>query len=136
MTITDRMIHSMPTQTPVESSTLAAGIAACFECAQICTACADACLAEGDVAMLRRCIRLNQDCADICTTTGRLLSRQTAFDPILARALIETCATACKQCGDECRQHGEHGMDHCRICAEACQRCYTACIELIEALAV
>jgi hypothetical protein len=38
--------------------------------------CADACLGEEKVEMLRRCIRLNLDCADVCNATGRMLSRQ------------------------------------------------------------
>src|SRR4029078_9113149 len=43
--------------------------------AQICTACADACLAEQMVEDLRPCIRLNLDCADICNVTGRIATR-------------------------------------------------------------
>ena len=34
--------------------------------AQVCTACADACLGEDDVGELTRCIRLDLDCADLC----------------------------------------------------------------------
>jgi hypothetical protein len=38
----------------------------CYSCAQTCISCADACLAEDMVDQLRQCIRLNQDCADLC----------------------------------------------------------------------
>ena len=51
-----------------------AGIEACFERAQACTACADACLSEDMVAELTKCIRTCTDCADLCDTTGRVLS--------------------------------------------------------------
>ena len=51
----------------------------CFDCAQTCTVCADACLGEDMVQELVRCIRLDLDCADVCDATGRVLARQTAF---------------------------------------------------------
>ena len=75
-------------------------------CAQACTACADACLSEEMVAELRKCIRTNLDCADICTATGKALSRHTGYDANLTRAQVQACAQACKSCGDECEQHG------------------------------
>jgi hypothetical protein len=56
-----------------------------MECAQACTACADACLSEQNVADLAKCIRSNLDCADICDTTGRVLSRHTGYDANITR---------------------------------------------------
>ena len=53
----------------VDRERLAACIEACFACAQTCTACADACLSEEMVAELTRCIRTDQDCAEICVAT-------------------------------------------------------------------
>ncbi|MGM1062156.1 four-helix bundle copper-binding protein [Saccharothrix sp. Mg75] len=117
----------------VDREALAKCIQACFECAQACTACADACLSEAGVAEPVKCIRTNLDRADICATTGRVLSRHTGYDANLARAVLEACAAACKSCGDECGQHsGMH--DHCRICAEACRHCEQACRELLASL--
>src|SRR3712207_3991191 len=84
MTYAQRMAETSPSQVPVDANALAECIAACFDCAQACTACADACLAEDDVKMMLRCIRVNLDCADICVATGNVLSRKTAFDPRLA----------------------------------------------------
>lgn len=50
-----------------------------FDCVQSCTACANACLGEDYVAVLRRCISTNLGCADVvCASTGRILSRQAA----------------------------------------------------------
>src|SRR3954468_8617622 len=40
------------------------------------TACADACLAEDDVAAMRTCIRRCLDTADVAATTAAVLSRQ------------------------------------------------------------
>lgn len=118
----------------VDKQKLAQCIAACFECAQACTACADACLAEDMVSELTTCIRKNADCADICATTGSVLSRQTGNNADTIRAVLEACRAACKSCGDECAQHADH-HDHCRFCAEACRRCEQACAELLASLA-
>jgi hypothetical protein len=89
----------------IDTEKLAECIAACFDCAQVCTACADACLSEVMVADLTTCIRTDLDCADICIATGNALSRRTGYDANLTRAFLEACATACEACGDECAQH-------------------------------
>jgi hypothetical protein len=48
-----------------------------------------------------RCIRLCLDCANICLATRGILSRQTAFDPSVARVALQACALTCTVCGDE-----------------------------------
>ena len=110
--------------------TLAHCVESCFDCAAICTACADACLGEEDVANLVRCIRLDLDCAEICAATGTVLARQTEVDADLVRSLLEACVVACRRCAEECESHGEH-HEHCRICAEACRRCEQACTDML-----
>lgn len=130
MTATREMLRTTPSQPDFDAEALARCIEACFECEQTCTACADACLGEEMVAELVRCVRLNLDCADICGATGRLLSRQTGYDPIVTQAVLEACATACRSCADECTEHaGMH--EHCLVCAEACRRCEAACEKLL-----
>ena len=117
----------------VDRQALTRCIEACFSCAQACTACADACLSEERVAALAKCVRSNVDCADVCDTTGRILSRYTSHDPNLKRAILEMCAQTCKSCGDECERHaGMH--EHCRVCAEECRRCERACREFLATL--
>jgi hypothetical protein len=117
----------------VDRQKLAECITACFECAQTCTACADACLSEDMVAELTTCIRTNLDCADLCATTGNVLSRHTGYDADLTRTVLQACQAACKACGDECARHADM-HEHCRICAEACRRCEQACADLIGSL--
>lgn len=117
----------------IDTQKLAECIEACFECAQTCTACADACLAEDMVAELTQCIRLNLDCADLCETTGRVLSRQTGNNIDVNRAALETCRTACRSCAEECEKHVDM-HEHCRVCAEACRRCEIACADLLASL--
>jgi hypothetical protein len=124
------MLRTHP-QPATDAGQLAACVAACYECAQTCTACADACLAEDMVAELRRCIRLNLDCADVCAATGALLSRQTEPEEAVLRAQLAACAEACRACGEECERHaGMHA--HCRVCAEACRRCEEACRQMVQ----
>lgn len=101
-------------------------IVECYDCAQTCLVCADACLGEDDVSQLTQCIRLNQDCADVCNATGMISSRRTGSDELLIRSMLESCALACRICGEECRRHGD-AQEHCRICAEACSSCERAC---------
>jgi hypothetical protein len=114
----------------VDRDRLTACIEECGDCAQTCTACADACLSEDGVADLTKCIRTDLDCADICQTTARVLSRHTGYDANLTRAVLQACSVACRSCGDECDRHaGMH--EHCRVCAEACRRCETACNDLL-----
>lgn len=124
--------HPNPT-TGLDTQKLADSIAACLECAQTCTACADACLAEEMISDLRDCIRLNLDCADICAATGSILSRRTGSNLTTVKAALEACRTACAECGAECVKHANM-HEHCRVCAEACRRCEQACAELLAAI--
>ena len=128
-----QMVQTNPNQAAVDESTLVGCIKACFDCAQSCTACADACIGEGDLQMLARCIRLCLDCSEVCEATGKILSRQTAFDAGMARAALEACARACQICGDECEQHANL-HEHCRVCAETCRRYEQACNNVLSAL--
>lgn len=123
--------HGQPLE--VDALALAECIEACLDCEKACTSCADACLGEPHRDQLIRCIRLNQDCANICDTTGRLLSRQTQPDWGVLRAQVSLCARMCRVCGDECRTHAEM-HEHCRVCAESCQKCLQACDALARVM--
>ena len=128
------MLETYPAQINLDRMKLAATIDALVECSETCTACADACLSEGMVAGLTKCIRMNMDCADICAATARVLSRHTGYDANISRMLLEVCAMACKACADECASHGDM-HEHCRICAESCRMCEMACRELLDSMA-
>src|SRR5215471_3265589 len=103
------------------------------DCAQACVACADADLAEPDVTELITCIRLCWDCADVCTATMGVVSRQTSYTASDTRPLLQACISVCKACGDECELHASH-HEHCRVCQESCRRCEQACRTLLDAL--
>jgi hypothetical protein len=128
-----QMLDTSPATPILSNETLVHCIEACFDCAQSCNACADACLGEQHIDMLRSCIRLNQDCADVCITTGRMLSRQQHPDVRVVRAQLEACLVVCASCGDECAKHKEQ-HEHCRVCADACRACARACRDAIAAL--
>lgn len=133
MTTTAEMLKAHPAGTGPDHDLLVRAVDALVECSLVCTACADACLSEDMVAELRRCIRTDLDCADICDTTARVLARRTAVDVAVTRAHLQACIAACRACGDECAQHADM-HEHCRICAEACRACEAACTALLDAM--
>jgi uncharacterized membrane protein len=108
-------------------------VAAAAECGHVCTTCADACLEEDDPSALRRCIRSNLDCAEICSLTARLISRPGKQESAVLRAQLEACVVACRACAAECERHAD-AMEHCRVCAEACRACADACERMRQAI--
>ncbi|MFN0070560.1 MAG: four-helix bundle copper-binding protein [Chloroflexota bacterium] len=132
MTTARDMIASHPLQSKIDESLIDACVAACFDCVQASTTCADACLAEESHAELVRCIRLDQDCADIAGATGQIMARQTESDWTLIRAQVQTCVLACRTSASECEKHAAH-HEHCRACAEVGRRCEAACTAVLTA---
>ncbi|MCQ0987422.1 four-helix bundle copper-binding protein [Jiella marina] len=126
------MISTHPHVAGHTNDPLTKAIAACYECAETCTSCADACLGEKPDMLpnLTQCIRLNSDCADICNAAGRIATRRTGSNEALIKSVLAACAEAAQRCGDECGKHAEM-HEHCRICAEACRRCVAACNEAV-----
>jgi Domain of Unknown Function (DUF326) len=114
-----------------DADALAAVIDASVDCAQACTTDTDADLSEPHLAEMVTCIRLCQDCADICAVTGAVLSRPATWDSHVLRPLIEACAAICKRCGSECERHAPIHA-HCRVCAAACRRCEQACSDFLK----
>ena len=133
MSYAKQLLDTYPRDVNLDADLLAGAIDALSDCAQACTACADADLFEQDVAEMVKCIRLCLDCADICAATLRVVSRQTDYDANVSRPVLEACVATCKSCGDECERHA-HMHEHCRFCAEACRRCEQACRQLVAAI--
>ena len=131
MSLIETMLRTHP-RPPERLETLQNGIVAAYECAQICTSCADACLMEESVAELAQCIRLDLDCAETCVLTGSLLSRIGTAEDALRQLQLRACLLACLACEAECARHAET-HEHCRICAQACRTCREACERLLEA---
>ena len=133
MSYARQLLDTYPRDVNLDADLLAATIDALSDCAQACIADADDDLSEQNIADMVKCIRLCLDCADICTATVGVTSRQTEYDANVTRPLLEACVAACRSCGDECERHAQM-QEHCRICAEACRRCEQACNELLAAM--
>lgn len=127
------MLETFPGEVSVDQELLARTIDTLVACSQTCTACADACLSEDSVEELRSCITTDLNCADICSTAARVLSRNTAFNADIVKALLQACIESCRICEDECQQHADH-HEHCRICAESCRECVQVCNEFLVAI--
>ena len=129
----EAILRTHPRPAAVDPAVLARCIDECGACLATCTVCADADLAEDDVADLRHCARLCLDCADACGATLRIIGRQTDPDPASQGATLEACLAACRASADECHRHAHH-HEHCRLCEDQCRRCIEACEELLAAL--
>ncbi len=127
------MLRTHPLAGDSSLQTLVDCVSACYACAQSCTSCADACLSEEDVAEMRRCIRLNLDCADVCAATGAVATRLTERQSTALAAQLRACVEACRVCAEECEKHAAH-MEHCRVCAMACRECERACEGVLSAV--
>ncbi|MBS0550629.1 MAG: four-helix bundle copper-binding protein [Proteobacteria bacterium] len=129
----EAMMSTHPQVQGAVDPVLTHAIEACIDCAQVCRACADACLGEEMVAMMRRCIRLDLDCADLCDATASILARRTSSNDEVLKHLVDTCAEACRICADECAKHGQQ-HEHCKVCAETCRACEQACRDASPAI--
>ena len=131
MSYAKQMLESDETS-KVDASLVADTIEALNDCAQACTADADADLREGDRDSMVTCIRLCLDCTDVCTATVGVVSRRTAYQEAVTGPLLEACAATCARCAQECERHADTHA-HCRICGQACRRCEQACRDLLAA---
>ena len=132
MTILD-MITAAPQELTVDAKLIADAIEAANECAVVCTACASACLSEGDPKPMVTCIQDDLDCADLCEATARHLARLNLSDKQRTTTLRAACIEACVQCATSCGEHRDH-HEHCRLCEQACRRCEEACQALLDAV--
>ena len=96
-------------------------IDALAKCAAECNHCAIACLDEKDVKMLARCIKLDIDCAEICSLAASYVSRGSEH----AHHILNECAEICEACAEECEKHSH--MEHCKKCGDACRSCADLC---------
>jgi hypothetical protein len=130
---TEAMMSTHPKVHGEVDNTLIRCIEACLDCEQVCRSCADACLSEEDVTMMRQCIRLDLDCADLCSAVASIMSRRTGSNDEVLKHLVDVCAEAGRICADECGRHGDRHA-HCKVCAETCRDCERACREASPAI--
>jgi hypothetical protein len=126
MTDLEAVIADSSVLDDLDAGSLAQCIELCQRCVASCTACADECLGHADIAVYRRCIRLNLDCADVCTAISRLVSRRGQPELSTLRALLEAGTTICAANASEALKHGET-HEHCRLTAEISLACARGC---------
>jgi hypothetical protein len=131
MTDTREMLEASPIPVTLDVAEVAAAIDACLNCVQACKSCGDADLAEEDVADMRRCVALDEQCADVCDVTARLLSQPAFWDEFVVHRLLQACLRVCTNCAEECALHAAHHR-HCAICERVCRACVRACSVLLE----
>jgi len=89
-------------------------------CAAECTHCWHECLRDQDVQNMTTCIRLNIDCAAICSLASSFVSGNSGF----TENILTVCSTICDSCADQC---GQHSKEYCRRCESICRRCAVLC---------
>jgi len=89
MSYARQMLGTYPSNLTVDAGALAATIDALNDCSQACTADTDADLSESSVAELVKCIRLCQDCTDVCVATVSVISRRRAFPVSVLHRCLE-----------------------------------------------
>ncbi len=99
------------------------------ECTAACEICLDACLDEEDIKKMVPCIRLDRDCAKMCTLAGAYIASHSSF----TAQIIKQCEEICEKCAEEC---AKHNAEHCQQCAEACRECASACRSYSSSTAV
>jgi len=92
-----------------------------YFCAAQCTRCYDACNIEKNKENLKKCLMLDQDCADICRLTGQLYERNSES----VDAFLNLCGKICERCAAECEKHAD--LEHCKKCADVCRKCAKMC---------
>jgi hypothetical protein len=135
MTDTRDMLDAFPIRFALDTDQVAAAIDACLSCGQACISCANANLGEADIDDMRTCIALCTNCADVCETTARLLSRPIGWDRFVVYHLLRTCVRTCTSSADECARHAHHHR-HCAICEQVCRACSQACSTLLDSEAL
>ncbi len=95
-------------------------IKACLDCLEACNTCFSSCLKETDIDMMRECIILDRECADICILA--ITAMQTESRNM--KEICALCALICRSCAEECAKHNH---EHCQKCAEACRKCAEDC---------
>jgi hypothetical protein len=132
MTDTREMLDASPVSVRLGAAEVAAAIDACLNCLQACVSCANSDVAEEDFEEMRTCIALDQNCADVCDVTARVLSRPVSSDDFVIHRLLQACVRLCTACAEECHKHAHHHR-HCAICEKACLACVAACNVLLDA---
>ena len=104
---------------------LAACIAACSDCHDVCAATVQHCLTMGGEHASVEHIRALLDCAQACETSRDFMLRGSD----LHARTCGVCADACERCAESCEALDG---DEMKRCAEICRRCAESCREMSD----
>lgn len=93
-----------------------------FTAAQ-CTRCYDACHIEKDKKDLEKCMKLDEECAEICRLTAVRLEKNSENSD----KYLKLCSEICESCATECEKHAD--LEYCKKCAEVCRKCAEMCLQ-------
>jgi len=99
-------------------------IDACSDCIVACKDAATENLKEDDIEMMSRTIKLDHDCAAVCT----LAMQSMASDSELVSQICQLCMEVCNNCAEACEKYDY--MIQGKICAEACRKCAIECAKI------
>ncbi len=133
MDVAAQMLEAHPQPRAVDHATLAIAIDALGDAVSAATSCADACLAESNVADMVDCVRACQDAADVAGALARILAR-TGPTPVGSRSLVGAAAKLLGEAASIADSHGQHDK-HCRLSAETLTRAQQALASLEAAVA-
>ncbi|MDN3292982.1 Rho termination factor N-terminal domain-containing protein [Streptomyces ficellus] len=122
MSLAEKLLDAYPAETGLPPKLLSQAADKLYECAGACLASADAAAAEQDpekIAMSMKCVRIQNDCADLCTVAARVLIRQTGYDAPTSMAVIEATRTVLRASREACEELGD--AKYCALSAKACR---------------
>jgi hypothetical protein len=122
MSLVEKLLDAYPAETGMPPRLLGKAVDKLYECAGVCLTCADAAAAEQDpekIVMSIKCVRLDNDCADLCTVTARILARQTGYDAPTTMAVIEATRTVLRASADAAEEFQE--IPYFGLSAKACR---------------
>lgn len=122
MSLVEKLLDAYPAETGMPPRLLGEAVDKLYECAGVCLTCADAAAAEQDpekIVMSVKCVRLDNDCADLCTVAARILARQTGYDAPTTMAVIEATRTVLRASADAAEEFKE--TPYFDLSARACR---------------
>ncbi|GAB2860542.1 hypothetical protein GCM10027074_29720 [Streptomyces deserti] len=122
MSLVEKLLDAYPAETGMPPRLLGEAVDKLYECAGVCLTCADAAAAEQDpekIVMSIKCVRLDNDCADLCTVAARILARQTGYDAPTTMAVIEATRTVLRASADAAEEFEE--IPYFGLSAKACR---------------
>ncbi len=133
MSLVEKLLDAYPAETGMPPRLLGRAVDKLYECAGVCLTCADAAAAEQDpekIVMSIKCVRLDNDSADLCTVAARILARQTGYDAPTTMAVIEATRTVLRASADAAEEFTE--IPYFELSARACRETEQLLGELVE----